>query len=291
MDANSAGAGVMTARRASSMAGGGPVVLGWVDAPTVASEPGRAMVSGISVAPVFRDWNADGTVHVSDCHISTGRTYLIESMADAITFSPPLTLSTTNQWGDVIGSVVSGVAPPSQGVANLIDAQQIVKGFQDANAAGLARPASREHQQGYQPVRRPTSGKGFPRRHVLRYAKRNRPLRLRGANAVPLEHGSRGGAPARVAWVARYATPQHVVKPDFQRFVAQAAIVEAHVQNRLELLGVHTVRLVALSLIIDGPRRRLSDGRNKSCKRRPRGSDIGTTLCTDSVYHSDREYF
>lgn len=132
---NAANAGSLSARRVSVETTGGPVALGWVGAPAAEMGLDNALVSSISPTPVFRDWALDGVTHLIDCHISTGRTYLIEATIDGVGFSPALALKTTVQWGDVVGSVDAGVPGPPQGVANLVDAQQIVKGFQDTNTA------------------------------------------------------------------------------------------------------------------------------------------------------------
>lgn len=121
-----------TALRVSVQTGGPPVVLGWIGAPVATVTLENAMMSFMAAAPIFRDWSGDGTVHLSDCHVSPGRVYLIQSTHDGVEFSAPLALRTNQPWGDAIRNSVS---LPPQGVANLVDAQEMVKGFQDTNVA------------------------------------------------------------------------------------------------------------------------------------------------------------
>ncbi len=152
MDPSGANAGVLTARRVGLDLNGDEVfdvavdaMLGWVGAPaevTVAGpEVSPQLQSRIDSAAHYRDWSVndggvpwtDATVHLGDCEVSNGQTYLIQAIAngqDALNeanYSPPLALRTVVDFGDVIGS--TGGMPPDA-VRNFKDISAVVRGFQ-----------------------------------------------------------------------------------------------------------------------------------------------------------------
>lgn len=138
--ANPDNAGILTARAlrvVSSDLGACPTgacLVGFFDTPAPAPGLGGVLVSRLSGDPVFLDWTTVGApVHFIDCVIQPGRVYQILSTTDDLVFSTPLTLPTVSTFGDTAGGVVDGVVQPPQDVANLADAQRVVKGFQEAN--------------------------------------------------------------------------------------------------------------------------------------------------------------
>ncbi len=116
----------LTARRVSLDLGDGQqTVLGWMEAPisvnVAGNESSPQWMSRIVDAPVYLDWGEFGSVHLGDCEIAPGRTYLVEAITDydnpanPYDYSRPLVLSTAGSFGDVVGA--TGGDPPD-GVRN-----------------------------------------------------------------------------------------------------------------------------------------------------------------------------
>ncbi|MHC5110034.1 MAG: WD40/YVTN/BNR-like repeat-containing protein [Planctomycetota bacterium] len=125
------------------------LVLGWMGEPAEieisGSEPSPQWLSRIVNAPFFNDWHGvglGGTVHLGDCHMSPGHTYLVQSILDGAdlgdenNYSAALALPTVAVWGDVMGS--GGPWSPPDGVANFVDIQGTVFGFQNLQLAPKA---------------------------------------------------------------------------------------------------------------------------------------------------------
>lgn len=148
IDPNPDNDGIATARRVSLDTGGGQTaVLGWIDAPI------ETPVSGSETSPQllarlvdeasrhYRDWSVDDqqqpwvepTVHLGDCAISPGRTYLIQAIVDGAdvgneaNYSEPLVLTTLTLYGDVVGGS-AGTPPDSD--RSFKDISAVVRGFQ-----------------------------------------------------------------------------------------------------------------------------------------------------------------
>lgn len=95
---------------------------GWVGVPSIGLNPSSAVQS----APVFRVWN-ESILHVGDCEIQPGATYEIRATTDGVTFSEPLTVTTSAQpsggkdWGDITGVNNGTTWTPPNGIANVND--------------------------------------------------------------------------------------------------------------------------------------------------------------------------
>ncbi|MFQ5463335.1 MAG: hypothetical protein ACE5E5_12010, partial [Phycisphaerae bacterium] len=155
LDPSDGNAGRDTARRVAIDLNGNDAfdagvdeILGWMGMPiavTVAGpEPSPQWLSRIDNVPFYLDWTTVGggggaTVHLGDCHVSPGHTYLVQSIAqqsdigDEAAYSGAAALPTAALWGDVTGS--GNPAMPPDGVANLADAQSVVLGFQSQQTA------------------------------------------------------------------------------------------------------------------------------------------------------------
>lgn len=93
----------------------------WVGAPDALGN------SKCMPAPVFRNWN-EPVIHLGDCFIVPKASYSIRSTLDAVSFSDPLTVSTTfsgglnpKHWGDVAGSNNGIVWNPPDFYSNIYD--------------------------------------------------------------------------------------------------------------------------------------------------------------------------
>ncbi len=145
---NPSNGGRLSARRVLLDLGGGTTaLLGWLGEPVATTVAGE--VEPKLVAPIvnffsrhLRDWNvddqgvpfADATVHLGDCHISPGQTYIIQAIireanvGDEASYSDPLVLTTTSFYGDVVGE---SVGTPPDGNRNFNDIASVVRGFQN----------------------------------------------------------------------------------------------------------------------------------------------------------------
>jgi hypothetical protein len=99
----------------------------------------------LECAPAFRDWSADGPIHIGDRFIVPAATYDVQSIAegcdiaDESSYSAAVVIPTVLEWGDVVGALVSGAWTPSDNIVNFVDIQAAVNGFQmAANAAPLS---------------------------------------------------------------------------------------------------------------------------------------------------------
>ncbi len=78
--------------------------------------------------PLFRDWTTvpAGVLQISDCNIVPCATYTFESISDmdypAGPYSPPLVLSTTATWGDIVDHSYG----PGEGMCDVIDVVAMV---------------------------------------------------------------------------------------------------------------------------------------------------------------------
>lgn len=148
IDPNPENAARQTARRVLMDAGGRVlVVAGWLGAPQEVTVAGPEATPQLLARIVdfdsrhYRDWSVDdlgqpwtdSTVHLGDCEISPGHTYIIHAITEGLdpafegNFSEPLELATTAQFGDVVGAS-PGTAP--DGTRNFKDISSVVRGFQ-----------------------------------------------------------------------------------------------------------------------------------------------------------------
>ncbi len=138
IDPNPYNAGDATGRRISIDLGGGVThVLGWISAPTsvdvVGPEPSPQWLSRIVDTPVYLDWTTLGSVHVGDCEIVPGRTYIVEAIIDwhdpndPFSYSDALVLATAGAFGDVVGATIGD---PPDGLRNFKDISAVLRGFQ-----------------------------------------------------------------------------------------------------------------------------------------------------------------
>ncbi|MFH1107718.1 MAG: kelch repeat-containing protein [Planctomycetota bacterium] len=101
--------------------------------------------------PLFRDWTtvAGGVIQLSDCNIVPCATYTIDAISNvdypAGPYSPPLVLTTTQVWGDI----VSHSYGPADGIVDAIDVTAMVDRFKSAPGAP---PASWCDVYGNQPT-------------------------------------------------------------------------------------------------------------------------------------------
>lgn len=107
----------------------GPEVLSGGTVPTGVYE--------LQSTPLFRDWTTvqGGILQVSDCNIVPCSTYTIESISDmdypAGAYSPPLVLSTTATWGDIVNHSYG----PGEGTCDAFDVLAMVDQFKNTHAA------------------------------------------------------------------------------------------------------------------------------------------------------------
>jgi len=153
IEPNPENAGQMTARRISlAPAGGGgsPEVLGWVSTSQlpVGSIP-SAPPHLLSQAPEYADWSdLDGgsthTVHVTDCRISPGNTYLVQAIAmgqeisNEDAYSDPVALHTVSTWGDAAGPLFQmepNLASGPNGITNIEDVLFAIFALEGGTAA------------------------------------------------------------------------------------------------------------------------------------------------------------
>jgi cysteine-rich repeat protein len=114
---NPENAGIQTARRISLEGFTfDDIVLGWMGPP---NEDG---ISYLQATPEYRYWNLEGTVvHVTECQIAPGQTYLVQAIAigddtgDEGNYSTALGLHTAPIWGDVVAGCPNDVCTPPQG--------------------------------------------------------------------------------------------------------------------------------------------------------------------------------
>ncbi|MGB0716613.1 MAG: lamin tail domain-containing protein [Phycisphaerae bacterium] len=119
----------------------GTAVLGFAGTPSDvnATGPGPNLyhLTRIEAAPHYQDWStlAAGIVTLSDCEVSPGNSYLVQTIADGLdvgdedNYSLPLNLPTPQFNGDVTGGGSPG-DPPNGLQGNLIDVFAQVLGFQ-----------------------------------------------------------------------------------------------------------------------------------------------------------------
>ncbi len=118
-----------------------PRFLGWVADPIeiVTGEPGGGRELLARLIPSEFDqynayWDPADTIHIGDCAISPGQTYIIEALYedcdwyDESNYSEPLVLETVSNFGDVVGATVGD---PPDGVRNFRDISAVVRGFQN----------------------------------------------------------------------------------------------------------------------------------------------------------------
>lgn len=132
-------------------------ILGWVSHPFDPDYGGPAkpgewpFTAHIENRPRYWCWPTDSrtggpaVVHVGDCFITPGNSYLVESISlglneqEPTSYSNPLMLRTVETWADVEGGLVdapSGTFSPGNGLANLADVFAIVRAFQAQVAPG-----------------------------------------------------------------------------------------------------------------------------------------------------------
>ncbi|MHC5109612.1 MAG: DUF7901 domain-containing protein, partial [Planctomycetota bacterium] len=111
----------------------------WVQAHDAADPVG---VHRLGCTPYYQDWSTGpAVIHVTAEHITSQAEYDVQAIAlgcpesQASSYSPPLTLPTTDVWGDVAGGVDAGVSQPPDGTANLGDVQLIIKRWQGESFA------------------------------------------------------------------------------------------------------------------------------------------------------------
>ncbi len=152
VEPNPSNDGLTTARRVSLDLGGGQThVLGWIGEPSLVTiagpEPGPQLLARLVDESLrhYRDWSVDdlgqpwavSTLHVGDCEVSPGQTYLIEAItegadiADDANYSSPLVLPTVGNFGDVVGG--SAGLPPDA-TRNFKDISAVVRGFQSVQS-------------------------------------------------------------------------------------------------------------------------------------------------------------
>ena len=120
----------------------GAAVLGFTAAPsdTIETGPGPNLfhLTRIEDVPHYRDWTtlSAGIVTISDCEISPGNAYVVQSIAEGLDvgdeglYSDALVLPTPAFNGDVTGGGSPG-GPPNGAQGNLTDVFAQVLGFQD----------------------------------------------------------------------------------------------------------------------------------------------------------------
>ncbi len=115
--------------------------IGWLGEPVIQAGV-VGTVSEVVSAPVFRTWS-ELAVNVGDCEIMPGSVYELRSTTDGITFSSPITISTTPQpsgkdWGDVVGVFDGAGWTPPNGIANVSDIVGIIAAREGKPAAPAA---------------------------------------------------------------------------------------------------------------------------------------------------------
>ncbi|MGB2986770.1 MAG: C1 family peptidase [Phycisphaerae bacterium] len=124
----------------------------WVAAPEDISEdsgssgatPPTFKGAQLTSDPVYRDWSADGLLHVYGGVIVPGATYEIQAIdetcatAGEVNYSIPLTI-TTSLWGDVVGDCAMTPCSPPDGDCDFDDIAAIVDKFR--NLAGALMKA------------------------------------------------------------------------------------------------------------------------------------------------------
>jgi subtilisin family serine protease len=141
-----------TARRINlETVGTGTILLGWV------GEPALNPIAGVWTAlvvdsPIYEGVDFEGdwpeVVHVTDCVVAPGETYLIQAIAsgqpieDEDYYSEALALQTAPVWGDVVTGCPNDVCSPPQGdpltQPNIDDVLALVNAFQGVPNAPLA---------------------------------------------------------------------------------------------------------------------------------------------------------
>src|SRR5262249_33983563 len=84
----------------------------WVGKEVLAGSTIATGVFELQSTPLYRDWTTvpGGVVQVSDCNIVPCASYKVDAIAEfanttvEASYSPPLILSTTMTWGDVVGA-------------------------------------------------------------------------------------------------------------------------------------------------------------------------------------------
>jgi len=98
-------------------------------------------VFALQSGPLFRNWSTvpGGVIKVSDCNVVPCATYTIDAISDIEcgdaappSFSPPLVLSTTATWGDIVGA---NNLEAADGVVDFIDISALVDRFRDQPGA------------------------------------------------------------------------------------------------------------------------------------------------------------
>jgi hypothetical protein len=110
----------------------------------------------LQATPLFRDWTTveGGVIHLSDCNVVPCAGYTVDAVTEIgmglNAFSPPLVLSTTFTWGDIVGNG----GTPADGIVNAIDVAEMVNRYK-----GLAGAPPRTWCDLY--GNRPTQGVNF----------------------------------------------------------------------------------------------------------------------------------
>ena len=91
---------------------------------------------------MYRDWSVEpAVIHAGDCPIVPNATYEVQAIlvganaADEDDYSEPLTLPTTDVWGDVVGPPDEGVSTPPDGTAGPDDVMAALAYFQGSPTA------------------------------------------------------------------------------------------------------------------------------------------------------------
>ncbi len=101
----------------------------------------QGVFGSLVASPEFCSWNTQ-VLHIGGCMIAPGNTYSIEGTLDAVNFSSPLLVSTTNvpsprEFGDVVGVFANNVWSGPDGLVSSVDILAAVQGFQLVDSAPL----------------------------------------------------------------------------------------------------------------------------------------------------------
>ncbi len=114
-----------------------PGVVKWVDTPDQMSN------AKLSCVPVYRDWGML-PIHIGDADVEPNSTYVLQGIAQGLDpnveyrYSPPVSLATTQIWGDVAGQVGQNGWTPPNNILNAADITAVVLAFrQETNAPDL----------------------------------------------------------------------------------------------------------------------------------------------------------
>jgi len=128
----STNAGKLIALRVTRVGAAAP----WYVSCTLQDAGADGKLSELVQTPEFCDWS-DSVIHVRGCEIVPGNEYLIDATVNDITFSIPLSMTTTTpqfnanrQFGDVVGSLVAGAWTVPDGLVTTNDIVAVVQKFQ-----------------------------------------------------------------------------------------------------------------------------------------------------------------